>query len=472
MNLEISTLARKLKELFPEAVVFKGLSQRQEVSRLPRFLSEYLLMHFCGEDPSPEDLSRVSEFVRTHYPEPRDKDKVLHDLMTNGSYKLIDEFKVETDISLGTHVVSIPSLNLRNAWIFSSVLEEYENLLRSGMWGLATLKYYPRQPGESDLLSPVVLEEFVPFQAPRVDLARLREKRKFFSTQEWIEVLLHTIGLTPAAYDQRERMVLLSRLIPLVESNCNLMELGPRATGKTYFYRNVSFYTRIISGGKVSPAVLFYNIATKRAGEIAMRDCVVFDEISRVSFVNPDEMMGKMKDYMVDGFFERGPKRGHSTCSLVFMGNVDVRGKVPTEDLAEAIPPFMRDSAFVDRIHGLLPGWELPKIMRTELNLSQDHGLATDYFCEILHELRKVDFQHYISRSCTLSDEATIRDEKAIKKLASGMLKILCPHGEFSLEDLCLVLDLAIEYRQRVADWLHTIAPGEFKEKQLSYELR
>jgi len=460
----------KLKNVFGDMVINKRLSQLQQVSRLPRFISEYLVMRICGDNPSEQDLAKLSEFVRKHYPEPKDKDKVLHDIMTMGSVKLMDEFKVETDIRLGTHLVIIPSLNVKDAGIMNSIVEEYEGLLGSGMWGLGTLNY-TKQP-EDEALTPIVVAQFIPYQTPHIDFQEFCAKRQEFSLDEWIDVLLNTIGVNPEQYSEEAKIVLISRLVSLVETNCNLMELGPRATGKTYFYRNTSFYTRIISGGRVSPAVLFYNIATRREGEIAIRDSLVFDEVARISFINPDEMMGKLKDYMVDGFFERGPKRAQSTCSMVFMGNVDVQSGLPAEDFSQAVPEFMRDSAFIDRIHGLIPGWELPKIMQVDRHLSRRYGLATDYFCEVLHELRKMDFQHYISSRVILSENATIRDERGIKKIASAMLKILCPNGIFTQQELTIALDIALEYRQRIAEWLCKLAPGEFPEKHISYRLR
>jgi len=341
------------------------------------------------------------------------------------------------------------------------------------MWGVADLEYVPESvPTDNSgnpLASPILISDFNPFQASKIDLEDITKKRAQFSTEEWIDVLINTIGLNPTVYSSHTKLILLSRLIPVVEPNVNLMELGPRATGKTYMYRHISYYTRIISGGRVSPAVLFYNIATKTLGEIGIRDCVIFDEISKISFSDPGEMMGKLKDYMESGFFERGPKKGVATCSLVFMGNVDVRGQTPIEDFTYYLPDFMKDTAFIDRIHGFTPGWELPKVKQAEVHLSKNYGFVTDYFSEIMHELAKKNFHPYVSENVELSGDLTIRDEKGIKRLAAGMLKLLCPHRKFSEEDLGVSLDIAIQYRQSMVDWLHHLAPGEFKKKRLGY---
>jgi ATP-dependent Lon protease len=245
-----------------------------------------------------------------------------------------------------------------------------------------------------------------------------------------------------------------------------------RNTGKTYTYLNTSHYTRIFSGGRVSPAVLIWNLARNIPGEITTKDCVVFDEISKIEFTSADEMMGKLKLYMESGFVERGVKRGISQCSLMFMGNVDVRGEMPIEDFTYVLPEVMRDPAFIDRIHGFIPGWEIPKIGKLDVYISKHYGFVIDYFAEILHELRKkTEFYYKVSDNVELSN-ITGRDEKAIKRLAGGLLKFICPHEEVSDDELKLALDLAVEYRQRIADWLHFMKPGEYERKKIGYKVR
>ena len=457
----------KLKDLFGKLVVDKKLSQIHEVARLPRFIGEYLIASYCQDNPG-EGIKKLRSFVDQHVPEPKDKHRIRHELMTNGEYELIDDLRVEAIIEEGTYNVIIPCLDIRDGRVTDSVLEANRNLLGSGIWGFATLKYRPDLFAER----PVLLSEFLPFQAVDTNLNEFSQKRGEFTLDEWIDVLVNTLGLSPQAYTQKAKLILLSRLVPLVEENVNIIELGPRATGKTYLFRNISYHTRIFAGGKVSPAILFYHIPRKAIGDIGTRDCVVFDEIQRISFADPDEMMGKMKDYMVDGFFERGEKKLKSVCSLAFVGNIEVEGETPAEEFSEALPRFMRDSAFIDRIHGLIPGWELPKLMKAQKHLSQGFGLVTSYFCEILHLIRRKYFQHFVNDRAQLTGEVTFRDERGIKKLASGMLKILCPHEQITNEELEICMDLACEYRQRVADWLHLLSPGEFKKIRLGYRLK
>jgi len=471
-------LNAKLRYYFPGYVVNKGLSSREDIRRVPKFVSEHLLTQISEEsDPIvfSEKLMKVIELVNTLYPEPKDKDKILDRIIIKRlPCKIIDEIKVEVDEKHEIRKAIIPSLNLTNVMISDKVVEENEQLLSTGIWGIASLKYSEPIVDEKGkpITLPVFIEAFKPFHVANIDLKEFIEKRDHFTLDEWIDVLINTIGLNPEVYTPRQKLILISRFISLVENNVNLMEFGPRATGKTYFYRNISFYTRIISGGQVTPAQLFYNIARRTIGEIGMKDCIVFDEVSKVTFPRPEEMMGKLKDYMVDGHFERGPKKATSLCSLVFMGNIEVSGYVPIEDVNYVLPDCMRnDTAFIDRIHGIIPGWEIPKIKKSEVHLSKNYGFSVDYFSEILHELRKLDFTPLI-RSMVELNKVTIRDEIGIYRIASGLAKILFPNKEFNKRELALIMDFTVDIRQKVADLLHKMAPGEFEKKKIEWKCR
>jgi len=492
---QASSLDAKLRGAFGLYVVRKDLVHSQEISRLPRFISEYLIAKFCStdNDPSSDDLKKLSDFVNVHFPELRDKDKILHDIMTLGSYTFMDEFKVETDIKGGRHRLIIPCLNVRDAKILSTILDENADLLRSGMWGIATLKYVPEEEEAVVGLStptakapkrrtnadstPMLMTKFTPFEVSNVALSEFALKRKDFTREEWIEVLVRSIGLNPGAYTEYQKLLLLSRLVPLVESNCNVLELGPKATGKTYLFRNISYLTRLISGGRISPAVLFYNIATKSVGEIGIKDCVALDEIGKLVFTNSEEMVGKLKDYMVDGFFERGPKKAHAKASLVFMGNMEVQKGTPKSmDIIAALPSFMKDSALLDRIHSFIPGWELPKIMQSTEHLASGYGIVADYLSEIFHQMSLEGYySSIVSKRLELEDKAgggvTIRDEKAIKKVSSGLLKLISPDRRCDESDISLCVDLAIRGRERINSLLHQLSPSEFGEKRFAYSI-
>ena len=463
----------KVLRVFGDVAVDKGLALRREVSRLPRFISEYLVSRYCSRYPSVEEaFTKLAEVVAEYFPEPKDKERVLHRLLQQGFVRLIDEFRVTVDLRRNTYRLQIPCLQIYDALIDEGLVRRFERLL-SGMWGLGLLEHHPELPEAKEGMSPVLMTDIEPFQVYNVDLRAFIEGRREFALSEWINLVIVTTGLNPRAYSQRQKLLLLFRLVPLLEGNVNLMELGLRATGKTYLYRNVSHYVRIYSGGVVSPAQLFFDARLRRAGDIATHDVVVFDEVSRIRFVNPGEMAGKLKDFMVDGFFERGAlKRGRSECSLVMLGNIERDEGITAWGVVRVLPDIMQDPAFLDRVHGLLPGWEMPKIMKSEEHLARGLGLAADYFAEVLHELRKTSYWDVVEAHVELGRDFTIRDEKAVRKLLSGIVKLLFPHGEFDNRELRQVLDLSLELRQYVVDILSYMSPAEFPRKRLEASVR
>ena len=481
MAINQDELGAKLKYYYSGYVVNKKIVNIQDIRQVPKFVSEHLLTKLAEEyeDRIGEKIGKIIELITNFYPEAKDRDKILDKvIIRKQTHKIIDEIKVEVDEKHEIRKAIIPSLNIRDAMILDSIVEENPELLSSGIWGLVSLR--PSDPITDDagnkLTLPILIDSFTPFHVTNIDVDEFIEKRKYFTMEEWIDVLINTIGLNPDVYTERQKLILISRFVPLVENNVNLLELGPRATGKTYFYRNISFYTRIISGGLITPAQLFFNIARKTIGEIGIKDCIVFDEIAKIRFGNVDEMMGKLKDYMESGHFERGPKKATSLCSLVFMGNIDIKptesGYVPIEDINYSLPDFMRgDTAFLDRINAVVPGWEMPKIKKTDIHLSKNYGFSVDFFSEILHELRKKDFSSFLRDKIEL-ENVTIRDEKSIFRFASGLAKILFPNKEINKDGLKLILDIAVEYRQKIADLLHRMAPGEYEKKKIEYKIK
>jgi ATP-dependent Lon protease len=464
----MSELYNKVRRYFGDYAVDKRLAYELELAKLPRYVAEYLISEFIGRGSSWE--AELRKFVRNHYYEPEEKEVVKHRLVVDGVVKIIDELRVVVDIESGTHVGVIQSLDIW-AEIPVDIVERNRATLVTGMWGLVTLRRLNEVKEVLGRPIGALVADFYPFQSPDTDPKILEEARQYFTLDEWVEVLINTIGLDPSVYNPRQRMVLLSRLVPVVEGNVNMAEFGPRQTGKTYLYRNVSNYVRIISGGTISPATLFYNLRTRAPGELAVKDLVVFDEVSKVRFPNPDEMMGKLKDYMESGVFERGDKKVPSDSSLMFMGNIAVEmgpeGYVPVEDLTYVLPQPMRDSAFIDRIYGLIAGWELPKISQAKYHLSKGYGIASDYFAEALHSMRKETLTGMISKHLELSENFKIRDERSVKKIASSLVKLLFPNKTFDMSELRRVVEVAVEYRQRVRDWLHKVDPGEFPKERL-----
>lgn len=327
-----SPIDTKLKRVFPDEIVNKRLSRVQQLDRLPKFISEYAVKELIGDAEDPGGMVVLSNFVKQYYPEPKDRDRVLYEITSKGEYTLLDEFKVRVDPKRGLRRVEIPSLQIYDAMIIPSVLEEYKGLLEAGMWGTAKLSYQPMVLTEEEASpqTPIIITKFDPLQYSNIRLDEFKARRAEFSLEEWIDVLMQSLGMNADVYNQRSKLLYISRLIPLVEPNVSMMELGPRATGKSFLFKNISYYVRLYSGGQVSPAVLFYHGTFRTLGDIGVRDAVIFDEVSRIDFKNPDEMMGKLKDYMESGEFERGQlRRARSSCGLVFMGNIEIKGFIP-----------------------------------------------------------------------------------------------------------------------------------------------
>lgn len=474
-------LYRKIQLFFGDLATNKHLASTKEYNMLPRYVVEYLVSEFTKQHGPANYAQKLAEYIANHYREAREKDKVLHEAMNGNTVQLIDEVKVETDIIIENYRTHLLNLGIKDAMIAKQVIDQYENLLVTGMWGMAKIQYnpeiVPRNIKGEPLLTPIIITEFQPFQSPITDPNILKDARTAFTFDEWLDTLINTIGLNHERYSKRQKLILISRLIPLVENNTNTIELGPRATGKTYIYRNTTYYTRIFSGGNISPAVLFYHIARRSLGEIAVKDTVIFDEISKIKFNNPDEMMGKLKDYMESGHYERGPRKSYSTCSLVFMGNISVETRgtayAPIEEFTYVLPEPMRDSAFIDRLNAVIPGWELPKISHSALHLSKGYGIASDYYAEALHELRKQNYQHIIQQETQLIGNYTIRDEKSVLKTASALLKLLTPNADrdgIARDELKQIMDIAVEYRNQVREWLHILQPGEFPKEKLHHK--
>jgi len=462
-------LFNKIQRTFGEYAVDKRLAYQLDLTKLPRYVSEYLISKFIYENPC-NWQDRLRSFIRENYYEPEQKELVKHNLSKDGKLQLIDELKIYVDLESNNHIGVIESLNII-ALIPQDIADRYKQTMITGLWGLIKLQYT-----QMDNNHTILITDFEPFQAPDMDVNILNEARKNFALDEWLDVIINTIGLDHTQYNFNQKLLITSRLVPLIENNVNIMDFGPRATGKTFIYRNASNYVRLISGGNITSATLFYNLKTRMPGELAMKDCIVFDEVSKVKFNNPDEMMGKLKDYMESGHYEKGDKKVTSDSSLVFMGNVQVEKRdtayIPVEDLTYVLPEVMRDSAFIDRIHALLPGWLLPKIQQSKYHLSKGYGIASDYFAEYMHVMRKDTLSVKLSNEIEFSENLTIRDEKAVKRVLSGLVKLLFPHGSYDNSELKKLTDYTVNLRQYVRDWLHKIAPGEFMLERLYVYLK
>jgi ATP-dependent Lon protease len=465
----------KLKEIFKGKVVNKALTLNTGVDEFPRYVLEYLIDNYCAEDTFKEDMQKVVRRLKETFVYGAEMERVRHFIRENRTHSLIANLEARLVETEDKYWGTISAINENFVNIPQSIISQYPMLLAGGMWGTIELTYDETEV-HNKKIRPFKVTAFTPFQVSVINVDDFIEKRSQFSTEEWLDILVNSCGLDPARMTRREKLLYVSRCIPLVETNVNTVELAPRETGKTYLYRNISYYARVLSGGKASPAQLFINLNTGKIGEVGLRDAVVFDEIANTDFTDPKSFVSIMQGYMQDAKFSRGGKKEVLAFgSLVFVGNLDVQGKLPHEKyfhLFEPLPDFLQVIAFLDRIHSYLPGWEIPKLKPD--SYSKDYGFIADYFCEIMHELRKKDVLAGLRDRFELVDAANTqnglsgRDERAVRKTAGGMLKLLYPDGNLTDDEFSEVLELACELRQRVRDQMNLIAPGEYDKVRIS----
>ncbi len=464
----------KFKEAFAGKVVNKRLTFNTGMDEFPRYVLEYLIDNYCTEENFAEDFERVKRRLRENFVHGAEAERIRSYIREHRDHTIIANLEIRLVETEDKYWGSIVAINENFVNIPETLVKQYPMLLAGGMWGTIALTYDEGEVHKKKI-RPFKVTEFTPFQISMIDLKEFIEKRKLFTDGEWLDILVNSFGLNPDKMTRREKLIYVSRAIPLVESNHNMIELGPRETGKTYLFRNMSYYAHVLSGGKATPAGLFINLNTGNVGLVGTREAVVFDEIANTDFTDPKAMVSIMQGFMQDGKFSRGKKEILAFGSIVLVGNLDVQGKLPHEKyyhLFEPLPSFMQVEALIDRLHYYLPGWEVPKIGPDAA--SQDYGFITDYFCEIMHELRRVDVSGPFKSRFEVFDASgvgpglTARDMRAIYKTLSGLLKLLYPHGQVSDEQLEELLLLAIEGRQRVRNQLHLMAPGEYSPVQIS----
>ena len=458
----------QLKRVFRGKVVNKGLTINTGVDEFPRYVVEYLIDNYCTEENFTEDLHQVVRRLRDNFVHGAEAEKIRHRIRESRSHAIIASLEIRLQETEDKYWGTISAINESFVNVSESLVRQYPMLLSGGMWGTIVLTYDETEV-HNKKIRPFKVAEFTPFQISVIDLAEFIAKRREFRDNEWLDILINSIGLNPALMSRREKLLYLLRLVPLAEANFNCVELAPRETGKTYLYRNVSYYSHVLSGGKATPAGLFINNATGKVGIVGSRDAVVFDEIANTDFTDPKALVSIMQGYMQDAKFSRGKKEILAFASIVLVGNLDVQNKLPHEKyyhLFEPLPDFLQVEAFIDRIHCYTPGWEIPKIKPN--SMSKDYGFITDYFAEIMHELRRLDVLGPLKDRYELVDLSaagtgiTGRDVRGVEKTLSGLLKLMYAHGEVNDEQLGELLSLAIEGRQRVRNQLHLMAPGEY----------
>ncbi len=467
----------KLKEIFRGKVVNKSHTINTGVDEFPRYVVEYLIDNYCSEETFYEDMELVVRRLKENFVHGAETEKIRHYIRETRNHSIIANLETRLVETEDKYWAAITAINENFVNIPESIVSQYPMLLSGGMWGTIDLTYDETEV-HNKKIRPFKVTGFTPFQMSVINLDEYIEKRYEFSSDEWIDVLINSCGLDPEIMNRRQKLLYLCRCLPLAETNVNMIELAPRETGKTYLYRNISYYAHVLSGGKATPAQLFINLNTGKIGEVGVRDVVVFDEIANTDFTDPKAFVSIMQGYMQDAKFSRGKKEVLAFASLVFVGNIDVQGNLPHEKyyhLFEPLPDFMQVIAFLDRIHAYLPGWEIPKL--SPESYSKDYGFITDYFCEIMHEMRRVDLLGGIRSRFELVDTAKTaqglsgRDQRAVMKTTSALLKLLYPNGKITDNELTEVLLLSCELRQRVREQLHLVAPGEYDRVKLGIRL-
>ena len=462
---------QKLRQCFDGRIVRKDLTKSiKEGANVPIYVLEFLLGQYCSSD-DPEvietGVNNVKKILSENYVRPDEAQKIISQLRQRGVYTVIDKITVNLDIKNDTYLAEFSNLGIKAIPISEEYPTKFDRLLCGGIWCIVQLEYDFVE--EDKKASPIHITKLTPIQMPHIDIKELKDGRKAFTKDEWIDILLRSIGMEPDKLSYREKWLLLARMIPLVENNFNLCELGPRSTGKSHIYKEISPNSILISGGQTTVANLFYNMGRKTVGLVGMWDCVAFDEVAGINFKDKDGIQ-IMKDYMASGSFARGKEEKAAKASMVFVGNINqsVDVLLKTSSLFDPFPPEMgTDTAFLDRMHCYIPGWEIPKF-RPE-HFTNDYGFITDYLSEFIRELRKEQYGDVIEKYFRLGRNLNQRDTIAVRKMVDGLIKLIYPDGEFSKEEIKEILDFALEMRRRVKEQLKKLGGMEFYDVNFSY---
>lgn len=494
-NLEAGASSReiikdKLRQNFDGKIVRKDLTKKiKEGANVPVYVLEFLLGQYCSSDDDKvieQGVQNVKHILADNFVRPDEAQKVLSRLRSRGSHTIIDMVTVRLDIKKDCFFAEFSNLGLANIPITDEYPEKYDRLLCGGIWCIVQLDYetegdnnfgiidadgntlQSKQKKQKDI-SPISIRKLTPIQMPHIDIEDLKRGRQAFTKEEWLDVMLRSIGMEPDELTYREKWLLLTRMIPLVENNFNLCELGPRSTGKSHLYKEISPNSILVSGGQTTVANLFYNMGRKTVGLVGLWDCVAFDEVAGIRFKDKDGVQ-IMKDYMASGSFARGKEEKAASASMVFVGNINqsVDVLLKTSSLFDPFPPEMgTDTAFLDRIHCYLPGWEIPKF-RPE-HFTNDYGFISDYLAEFIRELRKAQYGDAIDHYFRLGKNLNQRDTIAVRRMADGYLKLLYPDGSFTKEEVEEVLWISLEMRRRVKEQLKKLGGMEFYDVNFSY---
>lgn len=451
----MDALNQKVNELFPGKVVRKDLTKLVKGNAIvPTYVLEYLLGQYCATDDE-ETIFAGIETVRSvlaqHFVHRDEANLIKSNIKEKGSFRIIDKVAVRLNDTKGVYEATFSNLGLSKVLVDAQTIKNHKKLLSAGVWCIVNLSYLL---SEEHGISPWIIDNLKLIQVSNSDVAEYKEKRRAFTTAEWIDFLIRSVGLNPDEFNDRTKLIQLSRLIPFCENNYNFMELGPKGTGKSHIYSEMSPHGILVSGGEVSKAKLFVNNANGDIGLVGYWDVVAYDEFAGKGKRVDKGLVDIMKNYMANKSFSRGTDTFGAAASMAFVGNTDhpVAYMLKHANLFEALPKEYYDTAFLDRVHAYIPGWEVQKL-RNDMFTSA-YGFIVDYLAEILKELRKEDFSHHYQQFFKLSDSVTTRDKDAIAKTYSGLVKVIYPHGELTDQEAIQLMDFAVECRKRVKQQL------------------
>lgn len=462
---------KKLREFFDGKIVRKDLTKSiKEGANVPVYVLEFLLGQYCSSDDPEiieEGVKTVKKILSDNFVRPDEAQKVLSILRERGSYTVIDRITAKLNIKQDRYEAEFSNLGVKEILLDPEYVSKFDRLLCGGIWCIVQLDYEFME--EDKKTNPIRVRKLTPIQMPHIDLDEIKEARNEFTKEEWLSILLRSTGMEADKFTYREKMLLLARMIPLVENNFNLCELGPRSTGKSHIYKEISPNSILVSGGQTTVANLFYNMASKTVGLVGMWDCVAFDEVAGITFKDKDGVQ-IMKDYMASGSFARGKEEKAASASMVFVGNVNqsVDVLLKTSHLFDPFPDVMAyDTAFLDRMHSYIPGWEIPKF-RPDF-FTNEYGFITDYLSEFMREMRKEQFGDASDKFFKFGNNLNQRDMIAVRKTISGFTKLLYPNGEYTKEDIEEIVIFSLELRRRVKEQLKKIGGMEFYDVNFSY---
>jgi len=475
INQEVGTnqeqVLKKLQTCFAGKIVRKDLTKKiKEGANVPVYVLEYLLGMYCSsmdEEEIEAGVVNVKQILAENYVRPDEAQKIISKLREKGSYTVIDKIGVQLNYKLDIYEAEFSNLGIKNVPIAEKYASEFERLLCGGIWCIVQMEYFYDEGDKNRC--PFVIRNLTPIQMPSLDMDEVKAGREQFTKEEWIDVILRSTGMEPDQFSPRVKWLHLARLMPLIENNLNLCELGPRGTGKSHVYKEISPNSILVSGGQTTVANLFYNMSNRTVGLVGMWDCVAFDEVAGIRFKDKDGIQ-IMKDYMASGSFSRGKEEKAALASMVFVGNINqsVDVLLKTSHLFDPFPPEMNsDSAFFDRMHCYLPGWEIPKY-RPQF-FTDSYGFITDYLSAFMRELRKISYADAFDKYFKLGNNLNQRDVIGVRKMVSALVKLIYPHGQFDKEDVLEILRFALEMRRRVKEQLKRIGGMEFYDINFSY---